>query len=184
MTGSAQESLWVLRAQSGDREAFDRLLGAVEEPLRGYIARLLGDRELAEDTLQDVFTIIYRKLGWLHEPALFRAWAFRIASREAFRRLKRERRWLEQVRDREVLEGVAAESSPLPAFDPEELARLVAEISPASRAVLVLHYYHEMTLVEIADVLEIAIGTVKSRLAYGLQCLRRAAADHLGVNET
>ena len=97
---------------------------------------------------------------------------------EAFRHLKRERRWTEQVRDEEALKVI-----PVPAreeFLPEmreRLPQLVANLSPASRAVIVLYYLHEMSLEETAAVLSIPLGTVKSRLAYGLESLRRQVAD-------
>lgn len=180
MASLKQEDWWVLRAQSGDREALEELLKAVQEPLYRYVFRLVGERSLAEDILQDVFIIIYRKLGWLQEPSLFRSWAYRIASREAFKRLKRERRWGEQVRDDDILEAIPT-PAPEENFAPElleHLPQLIARVSPASRAVLILHYLNELPLSEVAEVLGIAPGTVKSRLAYGLQSLRRAVREH------
>jgi RNA polymerase sigma-70 factor (ECF subfamily) len=176
MTSSKQETWWVLRAQSGDAEALDKLLKTVQTPLYLYVSKLVGERAMAEDILQEVFIHIYRKLSWLREPELFRPWAYRIASREAFRRLKRERRWSEQVRDEAVLEAIPAARHEAQ-YSPELIERLpqfIARVSPASRAVLILHYFDEMSLTEIADVLGIALGTVKSRLAYGLESLRRA----------
>ena len=92
MTSPKQETWWVLRAQSGDRDALDELLKAVQEPLYRYISKLVGGRATADDILQEVFIHIYRKLRWLREPELFWPWAYRIASREAFKRLKREQR--------------------------------------------------------------------------------------------
>ena len=175
MTSPKQEIWWVLRAQSGDREALGELLQAVQEPLYRYILRLVEERTLAEDILQEVFIRIYRKLRWLREPELFRPWVYRIASREAFRHLKLERRWLAQVRDEETLGAIQAEV-PEENFSPELIERLpmlLARVSPASRAVLILHYLHEMPLAEVAMVLGLALGTVKSRLAYGLSTLRR-----------
>ena len=65
----------MLRAQSGDREALTELLEAVQEPLYRYVFRLTGERTMAEDILQEVFILIYRKLRWLQEPELFRPWA-------------------------------------------------------------------------------------------------------------
>jgi RNA polymerase sigma-70 factor (ECF subfamily) len=53
-----------------------------------------------------------------------------------------------------------------------EIPELLEKVSPASRAVLLLHYHHELTIEEVAAVLELNLGTVKSRLAYGLSCLR------------
>lgn len=170
-----REGFLVLRAQTGDREALDALLGSVQEPLYRYALSLVGERQLAEDVLQETFVRVYRKLGYLREPALFRPWAYRIATREAFRHLKRERRWSEQVRDEEALNALPAPPA-REEFAPALSGRLretVAGLSPASRAVVVLYYLHEMSLQETADVLGVPLGTVKSRLAYGLGALRR-----------
>ena len=166
-----QEMWWILRAQAGDREALDQLLRLMQGPLYRYIHSLVGTRALAEDILQEVFILIYRKLRWLREPELFRPWAYRIATREAFKHLKRERRWSDKTEDESVLAGLPAPSRD--ELAPEMIEQLVARISPASRAVIVLHYLHEMPLAEIAEVMGVAIGTVKSRLAYGLDCLRK-----------
>ena len=84
MESSNQEIRWVLRAQTGDHEALDALLRSVQEPLYRYIVSLVSSRTLAEDILQEVFLLLYRKLRWLREPELFRPWAYRIATREAF----------------------------------------------------------------------------------------------------
>jgi RNA polymerase sigma-70 factor, ECF subfamily len=173
--GAEREGFLVLRAQSGDREALDALLASVQEPLYRYLLSLVGGRQLAEDVLQETFIRVYRKLGWLREPALFRPWAYRVATREAFRHLKRERRWDDQVRDEETLRALPAPPA-REEFAPVLSARLretVAGLSPASRAVVVLYYLHEMSLEETADVLGLPLGTVKSRLAYGLEALRR-----------
>lgn len=171
---SQRESWWVLQAQSGSHEALNELFRSIQEPLFRYIVSLVKDQNRAEDILQEVFIRIYRKLRWLREPEAFRAWAYQIASRESFRYLQRERRWDDQIRDEAAL-------SALPANDGEEFSRelieslpqLVRSLSPASRAVVVLFYLHEMSLAETAAVLEIPVGTAKSRLAYGLETLRR-----------
>jgi len=172
MKNNPQETRWVLRAQTGDREALDELLRAVQEPLYRYVLSLMGEPALAEDVIQEVFLRIYRKLRWLRTPELFRPWAYRIASRETFKHLRRERRWTDQVRDEAVLESRPAPAALTP-DDVAHLPEMVAAVSPASRAVIVLHYLHEMKLEEVAEVLGIGLGTVKSRLAYGLATLRR-----------
>jgi len=170
---SEKQIWWVLQAQSGSREALDELFKSVQEPLFRYIVTVVNDRHLAEDVLQEVFIRIYRKLRWLREPQAFRAWSYQIATREAFRYLKRERAWTDQVRDEGVLNVMPAAE---PVYSPElvqQLPELVGDLSPSSRAVIVLFYLHEMSLVETAAVLDIPVGTVKSRLAYGLESLRR-----------
>jgi RNA polymerase sigma-70 factor, ECF subfamily len=173
---SDRESWRVLQAQSGDREALNELFRSVQDPLFRYIVSLVREQYLAEDILQEVFIRIYRKLRWLREPEAFRAWAYQIASREAFRYLNRERRWTDQVRDEATLTAVPAKdhAGEFPSELIETLPQLVGNLSPASRAVVVLFYLHEMSLVETAAVLDIPVGTVKSRLAYGLESLRRS----------
>jgi RNA polymerase sigma-70 factor (ECF subfamily) len=171
---SQRESLWVLQAQSGSHEALNELFKSVQEPLFRYIVSLVRDQHLAEDILQEVFIRIYRKLRWLREPQAFRAWTYQIASREAFRYLNRERRWSEQVRDENTLAALPAhEPREFPRELIESLPQLVGNLSPASRAVVILFYLHELSLVETAAVLDIPVGTAKSRLAYGLEKLRR-----------
>jgi len=166
-----QEMQWVLRAQCRDREALEALLRSVQPPLRRYLAGVAGATD-ADDLLQDVLVIIIRKLGALGDPALFRPWAFRIASREAFRHVRKRRVWRERHEDDSSLDAL-----PTAAERPTEhlLRQLmtVNAISPASRAVLLLHFEEEMSLPEVAAVLEIPLGTAKSRLAYGLKSLRQ-----------
>ena len=174
MESGKQEIRWVLHAQAGDRAALDNLLQAVQAPLYRYIVSLTGDASFAEDILQEVFVLIYRKLGWLREPELFRPWAYRIATRETFKWLKREKRWQEQERDEELLQAIpAVQGKSFAAELLPQLPQLLARLSPASRAVIVLHYLHELTLDEISEVLGVAVGTVKSRLSYGLSKLRQ-----------
>jgi RNA polymerase sigma-70 factor (ECF subfamily) len=170
-----EEAQWVLRAQCHDRQALELLLRSVQPPLRRYISSLVGADD-ADDILQDVLIIVSRKLYWLEQPGLFRAWAFRIASRAAFRYLKKRKRWVDATVDPAALDDIAAPEHT--AADDTILGLLdSAALSPASRAVLVLHFREEMPLAHVAAVLEIPIGTVKSRLAFGLKALRRAHAS-------
>jgi RNA polymerase sigma-70 factor (ECF subfamily) len=123
-----------------------------------------------------VFVLIIRKLYWLQEPAVFRPWAYRIASRRAFQLLKRERCLGERIENDASLSSVAEGEAEEAAADSElvrRLPELVRATSPASRTVLCLHYFEEMSLQEVADVLEISLAAVKSRLAYGLSVLRK-----------
>jgi RNA polymerase sigma-70 factor (ECF subfamily) len=168
---STQEAYWVLRAQCGDRDAFERLITAVQPSLRRYIARLAGT-ESSDDLVQDVLVIVYKKIAWLEDPKLFRPWAFRIASRAAFRHLKKVRGRLEDPMDHAMFDRAAASALQPSEQDFERLLDSDA-LSAASRAVLLLHFEEGMTLVEISAVLEIPLGTVKSRLASGLVTLRK-----------
>ncbi|HEX4002616.1 MAG TPA: sigma-70 family RNA polymerase sigma factor [Candidatus Acidoferrales bacterium] len=171
MATSKQEAQWVLRAQCGDREALELLLRSVQPQLRRYLQRLVGASS-ADDVLQESLILVSRKLRWLDAPEAFHPWAYRVASRVAFRHLKKEKRWSERVRDEVVLDDLPASQAIVP---PELLPELLNSdaLSPASRAVLVLHFQEEVSLPAVAAILEIPLGTVKSRLAYGLAALRK-----------
>ncbi len=176
MGNHSREDHLVLRSQAGDREAQDELLRGVQEPLYGYLRGLCGDTHLAEDVLQEAFVICLRKLPWLRDVSLFRAWLYRIASREAFRALKRQRR-LVSIEPECLAREVEAPDCPteLEPAEREALKQSVERLSPAARAVLLLHYMQGLSLEDVARVLGIALGTAKSRLAYGLASLRETA---------
>lgn len=176
--GGAGEIPWlVLRAQAGDRAALERLLSHAHALLHPFTRVMLRDEDAADDVLQDVLVLLYRKLGTLRDPRAFSAWARRIASRQIFRDLRRHRKY--EAAHEELspdLPGTAGE----PVLDPgwvERLPALLERVSPASRAVLALHYLDDLTLDEVATVLDIPPGTAKSRLAYGLSTMRKLLAS-------
>jgi RNA polymerase sigma-70 factor (ECF subfamily) len=164
------QTLLVLLAQTGDRTALEQLLRDAYAPLRRYITRLVGVA-LADDILQETSLQIFRKLPFLREPAVFRPWTFRIASRIAFSHLKHARRW--QPFDDAPPEHLTTLDPCLGEPPDEAFLTLLDHVSPASRAVLLLRYQHDLTLEEIAAILEIPIGTAKSRLHYGVTTLRK-----------
>jgi RNA polymerase sigma-70 factor, ECF subfamily len=159
-----------LRAQAGDRDSIEALLRELQPPLRSYIAGLVGLTSV-DDVLQEALFQIWRDLRWLREPELLRHWSYRIASRCSFKWLKKNRRFLQADND-----AFSVEAIPAPSRNDLQLFTTTDEfleiLSPASRAVLVLHYLHEHSLEEVAAILEISAGTAKSRLAYGLSRLR------------
>jgi len=164
------QTLLVLLAQSGDRAALEQLLHEIHAPLRRYITRLVG-AALADDILQETALQIFRKLPFLREPSVFRPWTFRIASRIAFSQLKRARRW--EPLDAARPESLATLDLSLGEPPDEAFLALLDRVSPASRAVLLLRYQHGLSLEETAAILEIPIGTAKSRLNYGVSTLRK-----------
>lgn len=173
----ARGTVWlVLRAQAGDRAALEALLAHADGLLRPYATLMLSDADAAEDVLQDVLLLVYRKLATLREPRAFAAWARRIASREIFRALRGQRAH-DQIHDElppDLPDG--AEPPEPPDGLLQRLPQLLQRVSPASRAVLALHYIDDLSLDETAAVLDLPMGTVKSRLAYGLATLRRVLA--------
>lgn len=172
MTGPPDERWWVLRAQAGDLAALDCLLRAVQVPLLRFVTRIVINPAAAEDVLQEVMITIYRKLQWLDRPEAFRAWAWRIASRQALAHLRRQERERHRIDPQADVDGLEAADEGV-ADLVHRLPELLAHVSSSSRIVLALHYLEEQPLDEVAAILGIPLGTVKSRLAYGLRTLRQ-----------
>ena len=149
------------------------MLATIQEPLFLHVRLIVGDDHEAEDALQEILLTISRKLGTLRDPRWFRAWAYRVATRQAVRHARRAKRDPLPVNSAE-LDQVPVESVE-EMFDAEavaDAANAVATLSPASQIVIRMHYMEGMSHTEIAEALEISAGTVKSRLSYGLAALR------------
>ena len=171
MTNSNRQARLVLQAQAGDRESLEQILSSIQSRLLGYISGVVG-RTAADDVLQDTFLNICRNLEWLRDPELLMPWAYRIASRVCFKSLKHQRRFPPADEEGKFVEEVPQAPQPEPGLFCD-VPELLEQISPASRAVLNLHYLQDLPLQEVAAILEIGVGTAKSRLAYGFSCLRQ-----------
>ena len=159
-------------AAAGDTDAMHAVLVETARLVTPLVRRVAG-RD-ADDVLQRVLWAVARKLSWLDEPRAFRAWVFRIAARAALKHVARERRVWPFAGAEELDELAVGEASPT-TLPTGEIESLLEAATPRSRVVLVLRYLEGMSLVEIAAVLNVPVGTVKSRLAYGLRLIREAA---------
>jgi RNA polymerase sigma-70 factor (ECF subfamily) len=161
----------VLRAQLGEREAFERLFEWNERLLRPHLRRILRDEAAVEDVLQEVFLTVYRKIYWLRDPELFRPWLFRIATREALRFRRRSVGRREDPLEA-AISATSEEGRQTAALLTRQALRAMEDVSAASRAILSLHYLNDLSIEEAAALLGIPVGTAKSRLARGIQKLR------------
>ena len=152
----------------------DRLLELHQSELYGYLMKMLHDRSDAEDTMQASLLQAVRKLKWLREPAFFRSWIFRIASRNAFRVIK------QRQRRKEFSNAEFIDTAPQQGVDDSDQMDLVGRIpdwlerlTPKGREAIILHYLEGFTTEEVANILDIPIGTAKSRISYSLACIRK-----------
>ena len=170
----------LLRSRRGDTEAFALLVRRYERELYGYLRRYLGDASLAEDVFQNTFLQLHLKSGQYQPGNPVRPWLYTIATHQAIDALRRNsrhqavsldefreaagegesQRLLELLEDREP-------SPPDQAHNQDQRDKVragVEQLPDFLRQVLVMTYYQGMKYREVADLLEIPVGTVKSRL--------------------
>jgi RNA polymerase sigma-70 factor (ECF subfamily) len=161
----------VERAREGDHEAFTALIDLTIVRLDAAARLILRDSELARDAVQDSLLRAWRDLPGLRDPDRFNAWLHRLTVNACLDLARR--------RKRRVLEVELAEIDPPDSTDVsgslsdrDLLDRALRRLDPGHRAVVVLHYYLDMPLPEVAASLHIPVGTVKSRMHYSLAAMR------------
>ncbi len=169
----------VTRARDGDRQAFGELVWRYRERVINVVYRMCGNAELAEDAAQEAFVRAWQHLGRYRHRGTFHAWLCRIAINCALDHLRREK----PTADIEVLPLEGREPGPEAQAARRELRErvrmAVLDLPPASRAALVLREYEGLSYREIAEALDIPLGTVMSRLNYARSTLREQLAAYM-----
>lgn len=170
-TGSREDEWLVVRCQLGERAAFDELIDRWNEPLWYYVRRVTGEDEAARDIVQDLWLRVLRGITRLRDGSKLRPWLFGIA-RHAL---------MDRWRDKYASPAVSGVDVTEVALDvpsgelEEDLAAMeheLARLPVVEREVLTLFYLRELALSEVADVLAVPVGTVKSRLFRARRLLR------------
>jgi RNA polymerase sigma-70 factor (ECF subfamily) len=162
----------VERAQRGDHEAFERIVGPVFDRLYAVARRILRDPDLADDAVQDSIVRGWRDIRALKDPERFEAWMHRLLVRACYDHLRHERRWV-QICVLPIDPTGEADADKVVA-DRDMVERGFRHLSPEHRAVLVLHHYLGLQPFEIAATLGVATGTIYSRLHYATEAMRAA----------
>lgn len=187
-----EEDVWVLRGlRAGIEEAYEELIERFQQPVYGMVYRLLGNASDASDVVQDVFLKVFRNVHCFREQSTLRTWIYRIAVNEAHN----HRRWFSRHCRNEVSLDSEREDdyrSPLPAdpgrspyhqaLDSENRTLIedaLTRINPAFRAAVVLRDIENLSYEEIAEILQVSLGTVKSRILRGREALRRELAQRV-----
>ena len=165
----------VLRAQNGDEIAFARLADGVYGRLQQVAYRIQRDPELARDASQQAALSMWRHLPELRDPDRFEAWSYRLCVHACYEESrKRKRRRLETALQPWHEPTAPDEYQRL--VDHDQLERAFRQLSFEHRAVLVLHHYLALPVDEVANTLDIPLGTVKSRMDRALRQMRRVLA--------
>jgi RNA polymerase sigma factor (sigma-70 family) len=170
---SRVDALLAVRCQLGERVAFDELISRWHEPLWRYLRHLSSSDDVARDLAQDVWIRVFRGIARLRDPAKLRSWLFGVARNVAMDQLRSQ--YSQMPRAEVDLDSIAAD---VPDVNLEEefttLEQGLESLPIVEREALTLFYLRELSLEEIANLIELPVGTVKSRLFRARQMLRRA----------
>jgi RNA polymerase sigma-70 factor, ECF subfamily len=176
---AAAEEALVRRAQAGDRDAFRSLYQAYQDRVFATAYRIAGDRETAADLTQEVFVKVFEELPGFRFGSRFSTWLYRVAANHAINKAS------ETARHARLNERVARDRpSMAPATPPardrfadERIQAALGGLSVKLRAVTVLRYLEGLSYDEIAETLDLSVGTVKSRLFLAHATLKEALDD-------
>ena len=171
------ERMLVELARQGDREAFAEIAAAISPRLFGIARRMLRDFHRAEDATQQAIILIWRDLPKLVDPDRFEAWAFRVVMNSCYAEGRHRRQAPDGIRL--LATDAITGDSQADVADRDMLQRAFDRLPVEQRAVLVLQYYLELGHAEIAEVLHVPVGTVKSRASQarsGIRALLEADA--------
>jgi RNA polymerase sigma-70 factor (ECF subfamily) len=178
---AAAEEALVRRAQAGDRDAFRSLYQKYQDRVFATAYRIAGDRETAADLTQEVFVKIFEELPGFRFGSRFSTWLYRVAANHAINKASETARHA-RLNERLARERPAAAPADPPArdrFAGERLQAALAGLSVKLRAVTVLRYLEGLSYEEIAETLELSVGTVKSRLFLAHTTLRELMEDEV-----
>ena len=165
----------VERARQGDRHAFADLARASGARLDATARLILRDPDLAQDAVQETLIRAWRSLPGLRDPAAFDHWLHSLVVRACIDLIRRRRRRVIEVDVDPILEPRIHDDVGRIA-DRDQLDRALARLEPEARAVVVLHFYLDRPLPEVAAMLGIPVGTAKSRLHRSMGMLRSSLA--------
>ena len=177
----SNEPDWIACAQQGDRQAFGELVELHRPGVINVVYRMCGDPQLAEEAAQEAFIRAWQNIRRYNPRFHFRNWVYRIALNVALDVLRRRKETTDIATEPLAAGGESPEASVERKERAEQVRQAVLAVSPASRAVLVLREYEGLTYQEIAEALDIPIGTVMSRLNYARSQIRKALARYLEV---
>jgi RNA polymerase sigma-70 factor, ECF subfamily len=163
------------------RPAIEALVEAHYAALYRYAYRLSGSAPEAEDLTQETFCLAQDKLGQLREEAKAKSWLFTIL-RNAYLHRLRQVKQEKQVPLDGVAEIPAQSVEPATPIDVVHMQKVLGEMSEAFRTPLILYYFEEFSYKDIAEQMNLPLGTVMSRLARAKTFLRQRLTDHTGLD--
>ena len=169
----------VRRCKDGQRSAFEELFEIYQPRLKYYVRRLDSGGANLDDTLQDVWLAVFKKIKKLKDVRSFNVWLYRIARNKVYDRFRSKDRFVPLPEEDEL----AVSGSDEPVFDASDAEKLhiaLEKLKPYHREVLTLCFIERMPYQSIAEVVDCSIGTVRSRIYYAKQSLRKEMESQNG----
>src|SRR3954468_13248522 len=173
----------VERARDGDDVAFSELVDLDGDLCYASAFRMLRDADRAQDAVRQAFLLAWRDLPRLRDPERFGPWLHRLLVNACYEESRRHRRWSSRIRVLPV-DGPSGPDPMVSVDDRDALDRAFERLSPQHRAVFVLHHHAGHPLAEIAEIVGVPVGTVKSRLHHATRTLRAAIVADSQVDPT
>ncbi len=170
------EKVLILQAQEGNLDAFEKLVERYNNKLTYYVRRLVHDNEKAQDILQMVWLDVFWHIRKLSNTNAFSVWLYRIARNKAVDLVRFEHRF-EQLDEDTLAEQESEVENDISIDNIARLHFALQKIKPQHCEVLVLHFLEELSYEEISKVIEKPIGTVRSRIYYAKQELRKTMEE-------
>ena len=161
----------LVRCQVGDRGAFEELVTQCQPRLRAFLAKMLPRTQNVDDAAQDVWMDVFRDLPKLADPGAFLPWMYRIARNRAFRMLRRTTHPTISIEATDPM-AQATEDVDFDADDARAVHAALDQLIPEYREVLLLRFIEEMSYEDIAAVVAVPVGTIRSRLHNAKRILR------------
>jgi RNA polymerase sigma-70 factor (ECF subfamily) len=172
----------VERAQAGDHDAFSVLVRASFPRLYGVANLILRDSDRAQDAVQDALVLAWRHIRALRDAEAWDAWLHRLTVRACYASARKEkRRDLVELHVVPDLEPAGTVDLTVSVAERDRMSRELGRLNLDQRAVMVLHFYLDLPLTDTAAILDIPVGTAKSRLNRGLETLRTAMSAEPGA---
>ncbi len=167
----------IIQLQAGSLEALGQFYDRHQRMVYRTALAITGDADAASDLLQDVFLRLFRFASHIDVERPLEPWLYRMTTNLAYTWVKRSRRWLhplEELVDRLTFHGRPSLQDVVERNDEWEMVqRAVSSLPLPQRMVVVLYYLNDLSLLEISEILEVPVGTVKSRLHYGRLALKK-----------
>jgi RNA polymerase sigma-70 factor (ECF subfamily) len=174
-----ESAIWTVRFQRGDSTAFEALVRNWEQRLFYYIRRLVPSEADAWELLQETWLRVYRSLGSLRDPRALPSFLYTTARNTTISRLRRRDVNTEPLATDVHYDESATDQTD--AFDNAEfLQHALDQLPLAQREALTLYFLQDLSIDEIARLLEVPVGTVKSRLHYAKLAMRNVLGDEHG----